>query len=222
MSLTRRHWTAGAALAALGCGSPPEPVSDTAAADPVDPSRRHVVDLHCDTPMRLREGAYDLGVWNDHGQVDIPRMRRGGVTAVFFSVYTSASRNTELESVQIALEIIDLVRQHVERFPDDLTLATSSQEIESARRAGRIAVLLGIEGGHMINSSLAVLRTLYRLGGRYLTLTHTKDTPWAGTSAGDLKHRPVGAGARNRSRDEPPGDDDRHLPRLGPHVRRGP
>ncbi len=135
--------------------------------------------------MRLLGGDYNLGVWNDYGQVDIPRMRRGGVTAVFFSVYTSAQRNTELESVQKALEIIDTVHREVARFPDDLVLAASSREIEAARRTGMIAILLGIEGGHMINSSLSVLRSLYRLGGRYLTLTHTKDTPWAGTSAGD-------------------------------------
>lgn len=148
-------------------------------------ARPHVIDLHCDTPLRLRGGDYNLGVWNDFGQVDIPRMRRGGLTAVFFSVYTSAQRNTELESVQEALEIVDMVHREVAHFPDDLVLATSSREIDAARQAGKIAILLGIEGGHMINSSLSVLRSLYKLGGRYLTLTHTKDTEWAGTSAGN-------------------------------------
>lgn len=183
MTWTRRRWTLSLAAAAVGCGAD----SGEAPADP-DPNLpgpelpRHVIDLHCDTPMLL-DGGYDLGAWNESGQVDIPRMRRGGVTAVFFSVYTSAHRNTELESVQKALEIIDLVRREVARFPDDLTLAASSRDLETARSANRIAIFLGIEGGHMINSSLGVLRSLYSLGGRYLTLTHTKDTPWAGTSA---------------------------------------
>ena len=105
-------------------------------------------------------------------------MREGGITAVFFSVYTSATRNSELQAVQEALEIIDSIRRAVERFPEDLALATSAADIEAEREAGRIAILLGIEGGHMINSSLAVLRMLFALGGRYLTLTHSKDTPW--------------------------------------------
>ena len=135
--------------------------------------------------MLFRDGSYDIGVRNAVGEVDIPRMREGGVTALFFSVYTSATRNTELEAVQEALEIIDAVRTAVQRYPDDVALATSAAEIEAARAAGRIAILIGIEGGHMINSSLAVLRSLYRLGGRYLTLTHSKDTPWAGSSGSE-------------------------------------
>ena len=122
---------------------------------------------------------------NDRGEVDIPRMRDGGITGVFFSVYTSASRNTELESVQQALEIIDAIYREVNRFPNDLVLATSSDAVEAAKRSGRIAILLGVEGGHMINSSLAVLRMLYELGARYLTLTHSRDTSWAGSSGSD-------------------------------------
>ena len=153
--------------------------------DPVAPAPRHVIDLHCDTPMLLREGSYDLGARNTRGQVDIPRMREGRVTGAFFAVYTSPVRNTALESVQLALEIIDATRREVSRFPDELALATSSGEIEAANRSGRIAIVLGIEGGHMINSSLGVLRTLYELGARYLTLTHSKDTPWAGSSGSD-------------------------------------
>ena len=135
--------------------------------------------------MLMRDGSYDLGARNTRGEVDIPRMREGGVTGVFFSIYTSATRNTELESVQEALEIIDAVRREVGRFPGDLALATSSGEIEAARQSGHIAIVMGVEGGHMINSSLAVLRTLYELGARYLTLTHSKDTPWAGSSGSD-------------------------------------
>lgn len=186
MHLTRRQWTSGLALAAIGCGAAEDPDSaGTSTSSTSGALPRHIIDLHCDTPMLFRDGSYDIGVRNAVGEVDIPRMREGGVTALFFSVYTSATRNTELEAVQEALEIIDAVRTAVQRYPDDVALATSAAEIEAARAAGRIAILIGIEGGHMINSSLAVLRSLYRLGGRYLTLTHSKDTPWAGSSGSE-------------------------------------
>lgn len=186
MHVTRRQWTSGIALAALGCGATEDPDSaGTSTNSTTEGLPRHIIDLHCDTPMLFRDGSYDIGVRNTVGQVDIPRMREGGVTGVFFSVYTSATRNTELQAVQEALEIIDAVRTAVERYPDDLVLATSATEIEAARAAGKIAIVIGVEGGHMINSSLAVLRSLYQLGGRYLTLTHSKDTPWAGSSGSE-------------------------------------
>ncbi len=181
MNLTRRRWASGIAVAALGCSKSEAPEPGRAG----EPGPPHVIDLHCDTPMLFRDGSFDLGVRNDRGEVDIPRMRAGSVTAVFFSVYTSATRNTELEAVQEALEIIDSIRRTVELHPDDLVFAVSAEEIRAARDSGRIAILLGIEGGHMINSSLAVLRSLYALGGRYLTLTHSKETPWAGSSGSD-------------------------------------
>lgn len=184
MSTTRRQWVAGLAAAGLGCGPGGDQSSGSASGE-WQATGRHVIDLHCDTPMLFRDGSYDIGQRNDRGEVDIPRMRDGGVTAVFFSVYTSASRNTELEAVQEALEIIDSIYREAERYSRDLAIATSSADIESARADGRIAVLLGVEGGHMINGSLAVLRGLYRLGARYLTLTHSKDTAWAGSSGSD-------------------------------------
>lgn len=186
MDITRRQWALASLAAAASCDSDGDSAPSAASADePGGPTRRHVIDLHCDTPMLLRAGSYDLGARNTRGQVDIPRMRDGGVTGVFFAVYTSPIRNTELESVQAALEIIDATRREVSRFPDELGLARSSGEIEAVTQSGRIAIVLGIEGGHMINSSLAVLRTLYELGARYLTLTHSKDTPWAGSSGSD-------------------------------------
>lgn len=186
MNITRRQWALASVAAAASCGSGGDSAPPSASPDESgEPPRRHVIDLHCDTPMLMRDGSYDLGARNARGQVDIPRMRDGGVTGVFFSIYTSATRNTALESVQEALEIIDATRREVSRFPAELTLATSSGEIEAARGSGRIAIMLGVEGGHMINSSLAVLRTLYELGARYLTLTHSRDTPWAGSSGSD-------------------------------------
>jgi len=184
MEMTRREWAAGLATTALGCSSsaPSEPSAEQAAAELDVLSRSYVLDLHCDTPMPMQAEGYDLGVEHDYAQVDIPRMRKGGVTGVFFSIYTSATRNTEPEALAKALAIIETVRSEVARFPDDLMLAASTVDIETAKKSGKIALLMGVEGGHMLNGSLDTLRELYRLGGRYLTLTHGRDTAWAGSS----------------------------------------
>ncbi len=186
MDITRRDWAAALAAGVLSCGPESDrgPLAGKEAATGLA-TRPHVIDLHCDTPMLFGEAGYDLGKRNDFGEVDLPRLREGGVSAVFFSVYTSARGNTELEALRNALEIIDTIYREVARFPDDLVPARSSDDLESARSEGRIAVLLGVEGGHMIASSLAVLRSLQRLGARYLTLTHSVNTPWAGSSASD-------------------------------------
>ena len=182
--MTRREWAAGLAVTTLGCGSsaPTESSAEQAAVERDVLARSYVLDLHCDTPMPMQAEGYDLGIEHDYAQVDIPRMRRGGVTGVFFSVYTSAARNTEPEALATALAIIETVRTQVARFPDELLLAASTVDIETAKKSGKIAILMGIEGGHMLNGSIDTLRELYRLGGRYLTLTHSRDTAWAGSS----------------------------------------
>lgn len=159
-----------------------------AAARPATSADESVVlDLHCDTPMRITAEGLDLGKRSDLGQVDIPRMRESGMTGAFFSIYTPAKKGQARTpgSVKTALEIMDAVRRELARHPDDVALAFTSEGILKARAAGKIAILMGVEGGHMIDSSLGVLRTLYRLGGRYLTLTHTAHTPWAGSSGDD-------------------------------------
>lgn len=187
-----------AALAQQACSPESDAPAEDKAQSP-DPSlslieRAVVLDLHCDTPMLIEAENYDLGQRHDYGQVDIPRMREGGVSGVFFSVYTSATRGSPLEAVKRALEIIDSVTQEVARHPGDLVLATTSAGILEAKQAGKIAILMGVEGGHMIDSSLEVLRTLYRLGARYLTLTHSADTPWAGSSGSKLNKGLTGFG----------------------------
>jgi membrane dipeptidase len=192
MNLTRRQW-ASAALGATAflsqqaCSSgSDEPPSGKAESPPQPASlleRSVVLDLHCDTPMLIQAEGFDLGRRHDYGQVDIPRMREGGVSGVFFSIYTSVTSGTPLEAVKKALEIIDGVRREVARHPSDLVLATTADEILAAKAAGKIAILMGVEGGHMIDSSLEVLRTFFELGARYMTLTHTADTAWAGSSA---------------------------------------
>jgi membrane dipeptidase len=142
-----------------------------------------VVDGHNDLPWELRQRAgsgteIDLSRnQSGHGlHTDIPRLRAGGVGAQFWSVYVPS---TVANPVTATLEQIDLVRAMVARYPDDLAVATSADEVERARAAGRVASLIGMEGGHSIDSSLGALRMMHALGARYLTLTHFHNTPWA-------------------------------------------
>ena len=191
--LTRRQWAqvaAGTAAGLASCSRPdssssPEPTPAEAVPAGGDILARSVVlDLHCDTPMRLLGEGFDLGRRHDDGELDIPRMREGGVSGVFFSIYTGATDKTPLEAVKRAIEVIDAVVEEVRRHPDDLVLAAAADEIVAAKQARKIAILMGVEGGHMIDSSLSVLRNLYRLGARYLTLTHSASTGWADSSGG--------------------------------------
>ena len=189
--LTRREWATLSVSSALVSCSQPEnyrtPDQHVAGVLPANEnllSRSIVLDFHCDTPIRLVEENLDLGKLHTSGELDIPRMRQGGITGVFFSIYTEATDKTALEAVKKALEIIDAVVEETHRHPKELTLATSPEEIISAKQTGKIAILMGVEGGHMIDSSLSVLRTFYRLGVRYLTLTHSASTGWADTAGG--------------------------------------
>jgi len=109
---------------------------------------------------------------------DLNRLRKGHVGAQFWSVYVTASQ-TEPQAVQATLEQIDVTRRLVAANPGDLALALTSKDVERAMKAGKIASLIGMEGGHSIGSSLAVLRQMYALGARYMTITHTRNTPWA-------------------------------------------
>ncbi|MCL6551270.1 MAG: dipeptidase, partial [Acidothermus cellulolyticus] len=115
--------------------------------------------------------AADLSATGLH--TDIPRLRAGGVGAQFWSVYVPPTIGNP---VTATLEQIDAARALVARYPSDLALATTADEVEAARAAGRIACLIGIEGGHSIDSSLGALRMMYALGARYLTLTHFRNT----------------------------------------------
>ena len=161
-------------------------ITSLSAQTSVDPARVErllkravVIDLHADTTGPIYDAAYDLGQRHNYGQVDIPRMREGHVTAIFFATNPRQNLNAPLEAMKVALENIDAVRREIARHPSDLVLATSAEEILAAKKQGRIAVLIGLEGGYIIDSSLAVLRSFYELGGRYLSITHVRSTPWA-------------------------------------------
>jgi len=140
-----------------------------------------VVDTHLDAPDQLAAKWADVANRGATDHFDIPRAREGGLTAPFFSIYVAASYADHGAAVR-ALELIDVTHRTVDGHPKDLTLATTAAEIRAAKQAGKIAILMGIEGGHAIEDSLAALREMYRAGVRYMTLTHTNTNHWADSS----------------------------------------
>jgi membrane dipeptidase len=146
-----------------------------------------VIDTHDDTTQRLLDPKFDLGARHTDGGIDIPRMREGGLSAIFFSIYIPGSIAGP-PAVQRALDQIAAVREAVARHPNDLVLCTTAAEIRDAKAHNRIAVLMGVEGGHMINDSLANLDKFYALGVRYMTLTHMLNTDWADSSTDKPAH----------------------------------
>ncbi len=154
--------------------------------------RRRIVDGHNDLPMVIRDEfggnveGHDISVPASH-DTDIPRLRAGGVGAQFWSVYVPSSVSP-LQAVRQQLEQIDIALRMIRLYPDELMLAKSAADIEQARKEGKIASLLGIEGGHTIVNSLGVLRAYYDLGVRYMTLTHYHSNDWADSATDDARH----------------------------------
>ena len=149
-----------------------------------------VIDGHNDLLWEARKQVgydfdrLDVGVGGTPTHTDLPRLVEGGVGGQFWSVYVPTSLAGEV-AVTATLEQVDGVHRMVERYADRLALATSADEVEAAWRDGRIASLLGAEGGHSIDCSLGTLRMLFDLGVRYLTLTHNDNTPWADSATDD-------------------------------------
>ena len=146
-----------------------------------------VVDAHDDTTQRFLDGKFDIGVRHKDGSIDIPRMREGGMNAVFFSIWIP-SKITGQEAVDRALTQSKAVREQASAHRKDLVLATTAAEVCAARKEGKIAALMGVEGGHMINSDLEVLRKFASLGVRYMTLTHSGNDEWADSSTDKPAH----------------------------------
>jgi membrane dipeptidase len=149
-----------------------------------------LIDSHNDITSSTLEG-YDIGKRETDGKhmTDLPRMRQGGMAAQFFAAYVAAEYVKDNRSADRAMQMIDTVRHDiVEKYPNDFVLTTTADGIRKAHQQGKIAALIGIEGGHAIEDSVRLLRDYYDLGVRYMTLTHTNSNNWA-DSSGD-EHKP--------------------------------
>ena len=188
----------GTMTLAVGCSTPePAPAPE---ARPVsdDPARAlhdtvPLMDGHNDLPweMRNRAGydftARDIRLRLDNGHTDIPRLREGGVGAQFWSVYVPASMQGDM-AVSATLEQVAAVHEMVRLYPDTFAFAGTADDIERVFADGKIASMMGMEGGHSIDSSLGALRMFYRLGVRYMTLTHGANVPWADSATDEPAH----------------------------------
>ena len=157
-------------------------------------SRLPVIDGHNDLPGRIRDrtrenfDGCDLSQPRPEFHTDLPRLRTGGVGAQFWSVFVSASTEAGGDALERTLEQVDLVHRMVRRYPEWLELAPTADDVERVRAQGKLACMLGIEGGYSIENSLAALRMFHRLGVRYMTLTHTLTTAWADSSTDAPRH----------------------------------
>ncbi len=161
--------------------------------------RAIVVDGHNDIPTIMADEDYDIGVSSvGKYHTDIPRLKQSGMTGAFFSIYVDRqyatpewlSKNyaTQGGSARRALDLIDVSYRMIEKYPRDLMLATSTADIRRAKKEGKVGVLIGIEGGHAIENSLPALREFYRLGVRYMTLTHNNTNEWADACCDTAQH----------------------------------
>ncbi len=202
--MRRAFGTAGAMAAIAACAIAVHPVSARTPEQVAQAALRAapVWDGHNDVPEQLRERRkgmiadfdfHDTRATADPEnhrvsmQTDLARLREGHVGAQFWSVYVSPLL-TEQQAVQATLEQIDVLKRLVARYPEDLQLAISADDVERAMKAGRIASLIGMEGGHSIGNSLGVLRQMYALGARYMTLAHFRNTAWADSATDAPEH----------------------------------
>ena len=149
--------------------------------------RATIVDGHCDTPYRILRRNVHLDEHDTEAQVDLRSLRESGITASFFAAYVPpyyAGRG----AAKFAYRQIDLIRSETARYPNDLVSCTDSDGIQRAKQNGKIAIMIGVEGGHAIEDSLDTLRDFYRLGARYMTLTHVNTNNWCDSSGDGARH----------------------------------
>src|SRR5438270_1798406 len=158
-----------------------------------------IVDGHNDIPTIMVDENYDLGTPSaGKYHTDLRRLKQSGMTGEFFSIYVDrqyatpdwVAKNyvTQGGSAARALDLIDVTYRQIEKYPKDLMLATSTADIRRAKKEGKVGVLMGIEGGHAIENSLSALREFYRLGVRYMTLTHNNTNEWADACCDAARH----------------------------------
>ncbi|MDZ4659307.1 MAG: dipeptidase [Bythopirellula sp.] len=153
-----------------------------------------LIDGHNDMPWEIRmQGSrtferLNIAEHQESLQTDIPRLRKGGMGAQFWSVWVPAATAYDGTALTATLEQIDLVHAMIDLYPEDFELALTTDDIRRIHGAGKIASLIGVEGGHCIENSLNVLRQLYRLGARYMTLTHSDTIDWADSGTDEPKH----------------------------------
>jgi membrane dipeptidase len=146
-----------------------------------------VIDTHDDTTQRFFSKDYDLGKRNPDGAIDIPRMREGGMNGIFFSIWIDGHIMGP-PAIQKALDQIDAVRENVKKYPNDIVLARTADEVRRAHAQGKIAALMGVEGGHMIGNDIRMVRIFSDLGVRYMTLSHFYNDEWADSSTDKPAH----------------------------------
>lgn len=148
-----------------------------------------VIDTHADTPQRFLDDHFDMADPLGPGELNLSSAKKGNLGAEFFSIWVDPEAHKG-HYARRTLELIDAVKQQVARHPDQMMLATTPAEIQSAHRQHKLAALMGIEGGHSIEDSLPLLRQYYALGVRYMTLTWTNSNGWA-DSSGDFADKSV-------------------------------
>ena len=146
-----------------------------------------VLDTHDDTTQRFFANNYDLAKRNPDGHIDIPRMKEGGLNAIFFSIWIDG-RITGPPAIQKALDQIDAVHESVRRNSKDMVFCRTAEEVRRAHKAGKIAALMGVEGGHMIGNDIRMVRIFGDLGVRYMTLSHFYNDEWADSSTDKPVH----------------------------------